>query len=130
LDGAAVAAAIGVLLVLGASLTLLPALLSLVGPRIARSGGPRAARAAGSARPGVWLGAGAGGGARGQRRPVWTAIGATALMLTLAAPALGLRLASSDAGNDPSNQTTRKAYDLLARGFGKGFNGPLQLAVP
>jgi RND superfamily putative drug exporter len=50
-------------------------------------------------------------------------------MLALAAPALGLRLASSDAGNDPANQTTRQAYDLLAKGFGPGFNGPLQMAV-
>ena len=58
-----------------------------------------------------------------------TAVAATALMLALAAPALGLRLASSDAGNDPANQTTRQAYDLLAKGFGPGFNGPLQLAV-
>jgi RND superfamily putative drug exporter len=50
-------------------------------------------------------------------------------MLVLAAPALGLRLGSSDAGNDPTTQTTRKAYDLLAQGFGRGFNGPLQVAV-
>jgi RND superfamily putative drug exporter len=125
LNGAAVAAAIGVVLVLAASLTLLPALLSLVGARIATAGGRRAVREADSARPGFWLR----WVERVQRRPVVTAILATALMLTLAAPALGLRLASSDAGNDPTNQTTRKAYDLLARGFGKGFNGPLQLAV-
>ena len=58
-----------------------------------------------------------------------TAIAATALMLVFAAPALGLRLASSDAGNDPASQTTRQAYDLLAKGFGPGFNGPLQVAV-
>ena len=58
-----------------------------------------------------------------------TAVAATALMLALAAPALGLRLGSSDAGNDPTSQTTRQAYDLLAKGFGPGFNGPLQLAV-
>ena len=50
-------------------------------------------------------------------------------MLALAAPALGLRLGSSDAGNDPSANTTRQAYDLIARGFGPGFNGPLQVAV-
>jgi RND superfamily putative drug exporter len=50
-------------------------------------------------------------------------------MLALAAPALGLRLGASDAGNDPAGQTTRNAYDLIARGFGKGFNGPLQIAV-
>jgi RND superfamily putative drug exporter len=50
-------------------------------------------------------------------------------MLALAAPSLGLRLGASDAGNDPASQTTRKAYDLLAKGFGPGFNGPLQLAI-
>jgi RND superfamily putative drug exporter len=50
-------------------------------------------------------------------------------MLTLAVPMLGLRLGSSDAGNDPAGQTTRKAYDLIAQGFGKGFSGPLQVAV-
>jgi putative drug exporter of the RND superfamily len=50
-------------------------------------------------------------------------------MLTLAAPALGLRLGTSDAGNDPAGHTTRQAYNLLAQGFGKGFNGPLLLAV-
>jgi RND superfamily putative drug exporter len=50
-------------------------------------------------------------------------------MLVLAAPILGLRLSSSDAGNDPTSHTTRQAYDLLARGFGPGFNGPLELAV-
>jgi putative drug exporter of the RND superfamily len=64
-----------------------------------------------------------------QRRPALTAIIATAVMLAFAAPALGLRLASSDAGNDPSSQTTRQAYDMLAKGFGPGFNGPLQVAV-
>jgi len=46
-----------------------------------------------------------------------------------AASALGLRLGANDSGNDPAKQTTRKAYDLLANGFGSGFNGPLQLAV-
>src|SRR6202011_4225652 len=76
-------------------------------------------------RPGFWLR----WVGQVQRRPALTAIAATALMLVLAAPALGLRLASSDAGNDPSSHTTRKAYDLLAKGFGAGFNGPLQVAV-
>jgi RND superfamily putative drug exporter len=64
-----------------------------------------------------------------QRRPAWAALASTALLLVLAAPALGLRLGASDSGNDPANQTTRRAYDLLAAGFGSGFNGPLQLAV-
>jgi RND superfamily putative drug exporter len=125
LNGAAVAASIGVVLVLAASLTLLPALLSLAGPRIGREGRREAARAADGTRAGFWV-----RWTRGvQRRPALIAVAATAVMLALAAPALGLRLASSDAGNDPTSQTTRQAYDLLAKGFGPGFNGPLQLAV-
>jgi putative drug exporter of the RND superfamily len=125
LSGAAVAAAIGVVLVLAASLTMLPALLSLVGRRVAETGGRRSSRNADAARPAFWLR----WVQRVQRRPAVTAIAATALMLALAAPALGLRLASSDAGNDPTSQTTRQAYDLLAKGFGPGTNGPLQVAV-
>src|SRR6266511_1056959 len=122
LYGAAVAASLGVLLVLAASLTLLPALLMFTGKRIGRArrgSRPREARA------GFWL--------RWvgliQRRPAWAALGSTALLLALASPALGLRLGTSDSGNDPTKQTTRHAYDLLAAGFGSGFNGPLQLAV-
>jgi RND superfamily putative drug exporter len=121
LNGAAVAAAIGVVLVLAASLTMLPALLTVVGRRI----GGRASAEAQDTAPGFWLR----WVQRVQRRPALTAIVATAAMLALAAPALGLRLASSDAGNDPTSQTTRQAYDLLAKGFGPGFNAPLQVAV-
>ena len=123
LNGAAVAAAIGVVLVLFASLTLLPALLTMIGHRIARPG--RREAHADARGPGFWTR----WVDRVQRRPAVTAIAATALMLAFAAPALGLRLGSSDAGNDPTSQTTRQAYDLLAKGFGPGFNGPLQLAV-
>jgi RND superfamily putative drug exporter len=126
LNGAAVAASIGVVLVLAASITLLPALLATVGQRIGASGGGGRSRATarGSRAPfwRRWV-------VQVQRRPALTAVLATALLLALAAPALGLRLAASDAGNDRSGQTTRKAYDLLAKGFGPGFNGPLQLAV-
>jgi putative drug exporter of the RND superfamily len=124
LNGAAVAAAIGVVLVLSASITLLPALLGFAGRRIGEVN-RRASAAPGDDRPGFWLR----WVSHVQRRPALTAIAASALMLTLAAPALGLRLASSDAGNDPAQQTTRKAYELLAEGFGPGFNGSLQVAV-
>ncbi len=125
LNGAAVAAAIGVVLVLAASLTLLPAFLSLIGRRVGEVGTRQAAREPDAAAAGFWLR----WVQRVQRRPAVTAVAATAIMLALAAPALGLRLASSDAGNDPANQTTRQAFDLLAKGFGAGFNAPLQMAV-
>src|SRR5712691_4041329 len=50
-------------------------------------------------------------------------------MLTIAVPFLSMRLGSADSGSDPSGSTTRKAYDLLAAGFGPGYNGPLQLVA-
>ena len=46
----------------------------------------------------------------------------------LAVPFFSLRLGVADAGNDPTKLTTRRAYDLLAEGFGQGFNGPLLVA--
>jgi RND superfamily putative drug exporter len=64
-----------------------------------------------------------------ERHPWEGAIAGLAIMLTLCAPALALRLGNSDAGNNPPNQTTRQAYDLLAKGFGPGFNGPLQVVA-
>jgi len=124
LYGAAIAASLGVLLVLAASLTLLPALLMITGNRVGRVR-VRRGRADKAGRLGFWP--------RWvgfiQRRPALTAIASTVLLLLLAAPALGLRMGSSDAGTNPPNTTTRKAYDLLAAGFGSGFNGPLLLAV-
>jgi RND superfamily putative drug exporter len=50
-------------------------------------------------------------------------------MFTLAAPALALRLGNSDAGNNPPSSTSRHSYELLAKGFGRGFNGPLQVVA-
>jgi RND superfamily putative drug exporter len=64
-----------------------------------------------------------------QRRPWLSAIAGTLLLLVLAFPYLDQRLAFSDEGNYPEDTTTRKAYDLLAAGFGPGFNGPLLLAA-
>src|SRR5262249_43453092 len=60
-----------------------------------------------------------------QRRPVALAAVAAAVMLVLSIPVLHLRLGASDASNDPASSTSRQAYDLLADGFGPGFNGPL-----
>jgi len=64
-----------------------------------------------------------------ERRPWAIAAAAALLMLAIAAPATALRLGSSDAGNDPASQTTHRAYELLAQGFGQGFNGPLLIVA-
>jgi RND superfamily putative drug exporter len=125
LNGPAVASSIAVLVVLAASLTLLPALLGFVGHRIGRPG--RLMRRLARADEGAgfwdwWL-------RRIQAKPWLATAAATAVLLVLASPTLGLRLGNTDAGNDPASQTTRRAYDLLARGFGPGFNGPLLLTV-
>ena len=126
LYGLAVSSSVAVLMVLAASLTLLPALLTFFGSRIGKPGllarrskTPRQDRSSFWTR---WI-------TTIQRRPWVAFIASSALMLTLASPALGLRLGNTDAGNDPKGQTTRKAYDLLARGFGKGFSGPLLVAI-
>jgi len=128
LYGVAISASIGVLLVMLGSLTLLPALLTIAGNRLVRPG--RRARRRGAqatdARHGrTWL-----RWSRFVQGHSWSvALAATVVLLLIAAPATALRLGSSDASNDPANFTTYKAYELLAEGFGKGFNGPLQIVV-
>lgn len=64
-----------------------------------------------------------------QRRPWPVAIITTLILIVLAIPAFSMNLGVADAGTDPKDTTTRKAYDTLAAGFGAGFNGPLQLVV-
>ena len=64
-----------------------------------------------------------------QRHPVVAALAGVVILLALAVPFFSLRLAFSDEGNYPEDTTTRQAYDLLALGFGPGFNGPMLLAT-
>lgn len=64
-----------------------------------------------------------------QRRPWTSAIGATAVLLVLASPLASIRLGFGDNGNAPVDSTVRKAFDLMAEGFGPGFNGPLYITV-
>ena len=64
-----------------------------------------------------------------QRRPWTAALSATAILLLLAAPLASIRLGFGDNGNAPTNTTVRKAFDMLADGFGPGFNGPLFITV-
>ena len=64
-----------------------------------------------------------------QRRPwLWLALG-TGALLALASPILGLRLGVADESNHPEGTYTRDAYDLLAEGFGDGFNGPFLITM-
>ena len=64
-----------------------------------------------------------------QRHPLrWLLVG-TSVLLVLAAPILGLRLGFADEGNYPEESYTHQAYDLLADGFGEGFNGPFLITV-
>ena len=118
LDAAALASALAVALTMSAALTVLPVLLGRFGDRI---GGRTAQRTGGDRWP-RWA-------AAVSRHP-WTALVAgLSIMVVLAVPALSLRLGQSDAGNDPTSLTSRRAYDLVADGFGPGFNGPLEIIV-
>ena len=51
------------------------------------------------------------------------------VMLALAATSGLVRLGAADQGTQPTEQTARRAYDLLAEGFGPGFNGPIPIVV-
>jgi RND superfamily putative drug exporter len=64
-----------------------------------------------------------------QRRPWTSALVGAAALGVLALPVLGLRLGFSDESNLGEDTSTRRAYDLLADGFGPGFNGPFLLAA-
>ena len=125
--GVAISTSLAVLVVMLASITLLPALLSYLGPRVDRLRIPFLSRglevkADGDSLAARWSHA-------VQRRPWTAAILATVVLLALAAPALGMRLGFPDAGNDPPDTMTRQAYDLNAEGFGPGVNGPLVIAA-
>jgi putative drug exporter of the RND superfamily len=126
LYGVAVSAAITVALTMLSSLTLLPALLGFFGMKVLSrrqraalaASGPIAEEATGFWRR--WAEA-------IRRHPVLPALAALAVMVVIALPVFTLRLGLDDAGSDPSTTTTHQAYELLAKGFGPGFNGPLEL---
>jgi RND superfamily putative drug exporter len=130
----AVAAAVGVVAVLAATLTLLPALLGFCGRNVDRlSVRRRATRARLAAEAAAGADAGRGRWARWarfvQRRPLPVSLAGLALLLVLAAPVTVMRLGFADAGNRADDDTARRAYDLLADGFGDGENGPFVLAA-
>ncbi|HSM67214.1 MAG TPA: MMPL family transporter [Ilumatobacteraceae bacterium] len=120
----AVAVSAGVLMAMLASLTLLPALLAYVGRNIDRLAIRRRASSA-PGRRSFWYR----WSRLVQRRPGPIAVAGLVLILVLSAPALSMRLGFADASNRPDADTARRAFDLVAEGFGPGFNGPLILAV-
>ena len=118
--------AVAVVTAVLAAITLLPAVLSLVGTHI------ESVRVPGFLRPspkdlegGFW-----GGWARAlSRRPWWAILGVLALLIPLIVPFFSLNLGQEDIGATPKSTTERQAYELMAAGFGVGYNGPLLVAV-
>ncbi|MCL6735083.1 MMPL family transporter [Streptomyces neyagawaensis] len=133
------AVSIVVLIMVVASVTLLPAFLGAAGLRLARAG--RIGRALQTRKPGRLVrrrvpaaGAAHAAGWRRwighvSRHPVPYAVGAAGLLLTATLPVLGLRVGLPDDGSLPHSRTERRAYDLVAEGFGPGTNGPLVIAA-
>lgn len=126
LNGVAIAASLTVLITMFASLTLLPALLgfqkfhvlSRKERRRLESNGPEPLIVAnGWQRWANFV----------SRHPKKLSGVALVVIVFICIPFFSLHLGSSDQGTDPAGTTTRQAYDLLAKGFGPGFNGPLQV---
>ncbi|MEN8240123.1 MAG: MMPL family transporter, partial [Actinomycetota bacterium] len=125
MTAAGVAISVVVLIMVVASVTLLPALLGLSGHWINRLGVHRNKKMNSGAAMSRWKQWG-----EHVTRNAWAyTIGTTAVLLLLAAPVLSLRLGFPDEGTLPESRTERRAYDLVAEGFGAGINGPLLIAV-
>jgi RND superfamily putative drug exporter len=121
--GVATSVVVGIMVV--ASVTLLPAFLGLAGERInglRRSKRDRTSKKSGGTGWARW-------GAHVSRHAWKYAIGVTLVLVGLTAPVLSLQLGWPDDGTLPETRTQRRAYDLVAAGFGPGINGPLVIAV-
>jgi RND superfamily putative drug exporter len=110
------------------SLTFLPAMLGFLGPKVL-SRRERATLAANGPESAVNPGLGSRWARFIQTRKVFMGLMSLTVVALAASPIFGLRLGSSDAGTDPTHTTTHQAYQTLARGFGPGFSGPLELVA-
>jgi RND superfamily putative drug exporter len=126
LNGVAIAASITVAITVLASMTLLPALLAFQKGRVL-SRKERRSLAAHGPEPLVVEGGWQRWAQLVSRHPRVLAVGALLVIGTMTVPYFSLHLGSSDQGSNPPSSTTRHAYDLLAQGFGPGFNGPLTI---
>ncbi|MFT6289593.1 MAG: RND superfamily putative drug exporter [Ilumatobacter sp.] len=126
MTAAGVATSVVVLIMVLASVTLLPAFLGLSGHWINRLGIHRKKTATETPTVGAgWLRWG-----QHVSKNAWSyAIGVTVLLLALASPVLGMELGTADDGTKSQDRTERRAYDLVADGFGAGINGPLVIAI-
>ena len=125
MTAAGVATSVIVLVMVAASVTLLPAFLGLAGQRINRRGRRHVQVDEDAAVSERWMR----WGGHVSRHAWGYVVGGTALLLVLTAPVLALRLGFPDEGSLPQSRTERLAYDLVAEGFGPGINGPLVIAV-
>ncbi len=124
MTAAGIATSAIVLIMVTASITLLPAFLGVVGHRVDRVRFRRSKTPSAGVSPG-WERWG-----KHVSKNAWRyMIGVTAFLLLLTAPVLDLRLGFPDEGTLPDSRTERRAYDLVAEGFGPGSNGPLVIAV-
>jgi RND superfamily putative drug exporter len=117
-------AAVAVVVAVAAALTLLPAMLAIIGPRI-NALRVRGRHPAAHPKQGLWARWAAGV----VRRPVISTLAALAILIPLAVPLLSLTLGQKDIAALSTSTTARRAYDLIAGNFGPGVNGPLLVAV-
>jgi RND superfamily putative drug exporter len=122
--GVALATSLAVTAMVIASITVLPALLGFAGRSIDRLRMPWFRHDVDGRRTVSWRWSRV-----VQRRPLVAGLAALAVLLVLAAPAVDLRMGMPDAGNGPTDLTSRRAYDLMSDSFGPGANGPLLVAV-
>jgi RND superfamily putative drug exporter len=126
LNGVAISASLTVLITMFASLTLLPSLLGFQKHHVLSRKERRALKEHGP-EPLIIATAWQRWADFVSRRPKLLSLAALVAIAALSIPFFSLHLGSSDQGSNPASTTTRQAYDLLAKGFGPGFNGPLQV---
>ncbi len=129
LNGAAVAATVTVALTMLASLTLLPALLGFIGPKVFSRRERRRISQSGPEAEAITSGPWYRWSRSIERQTALRAALSLLVVVVVALPLFTLRLGLDDAGTDPASSTTRQAYNLLAKGFGPGFNGPFELVT-